>query len=139
MRESEGNYRKGKTPPKTAKPHASTKNAKAHQATTSKAITKTAAHQRTRRVGHAPQSTIQPQNPVDPVGNFFGSKLVRALAREIGIPGFSSMLKKVLEGPGCAMLIQNSSDRRTKDLQQRHFGFAYCASLTSLRVFQQTV
>src|SRR6266536_4701311 len=50
----------------------------------------------------------------------------------------SSMLKKVLEGPGCAMLIQNSSDRRTKDLQQRHFGFAYCASLTSLRVFQQT-
>jgi len=48
------------------------------------------------------------------------------------------MLKKVLEGPGCAMLIQNSSGRRTKDLQRRHFGFAYCASLTSLRVFQQT-
>src|SRR6266536_3101474 len=50
----------------------------------------------------------------------------------------SSMLKKVLEGSGCAMLIQNSSGRRTKDSQRRHLGFAYCASSTSLRVFQQT-
>src|SRR5207248_5344427 len=50
----------------------------------------------------------------------------------------SSMLKKVLEGSGCAMLIQNSSGRRTKVSQRRHLGFAYCASSTSLRVFQQT-
>src|SRR5438094_890679 len=55
----------------------------------------------------------------------------------IWINGSSSMLKKVLEGSGCAILIQNSSGRRTKDSQRRHFGFAYCASLT-LRVFQQT-
>src|SRR6266487_4551497 len=49
-----------------------------------------------------------------------------------------SLLKKVLEGSRCAMLIQNSSGRRTKDSHRRHFVFGYCASSTRLRVFQQT-
>ncbi len=46
-RESEGNYRKGKTPAKAAEANAPIKSAKAHQPTTSKAITKTGAHLRT--------------------------------------------------------------------------------------------
>src|SRR6266542_2143157 len=50
-----------------------------------------------------------------------------------------SLLKKVLEGSRCAMLIQNSSGRCTKDSHRRHFVFGYCASSTRLRVFQQTV
>ncbi len=66
-----------KRTPNAAKPHAQAKKATAaHQATTSKAGTKTAAHLHKRKVRHATPSTAQPQNPVNRFGNFFGSQQV---------------------------------------------------------------
>jgi hypothetical protein len=75
---------KGKRATKTTKPHSQAKNAKAHQATTSKAKVWVAAHVRRRSVRPDRQSTSQPQNPANPFGNFFGSQQVGGWPSAIG-------------------------------------------------------
>jgi hypothetical protein len=75
---------RGKRARRATKPHAQAKEAKAHQATTSKAKVSTAAHVRRRSFQPAIRSTDQPQNPANPFWNFFGSQQVGRSPPEIG-------------------------------------------------------